>query len=220
MKKLFLTLFITLTLTATASAEWKIGDFTDKFGDEIGEHFIYQNGIGLFSNSATINSDCSTSIIVSDKYIQIKILEYFNNPVLLYNSATLYLKNSKGEKLNIDVAEHGVIDSPDNMIDFLKDAIGKVKCVIVNEHNFTWNFSIDATMFAKTFKTIYPKYTSKFEDFINRVTNLKIGKRAYFEYDTMKYRTYSLQVINWLQSHNDKFDWEYPSSGIYVTRIK
>jgi len=56
MKQLFL--FASMMLSVTAYSQWKTDTYVDDFGEETGEEFQYFHADGIFSNSATTNSDC------------------------------------------------------------------------------------------------------------------------------------------------------------------
>jgi len=53
-----LILFASMMLTFTTLAQWETEHYVDDFGDETQETFYYFDVVGVFSNSATTNSDC------------------------------------------------------------------------------------------------------------------------------------------------------------------
>ena len=65
--------------------DWKIGDYVDDFGDPTGEHYVYQNIIGSFSNSATSNSSLKVFVKVyrfQDRiHVDFKYDEYCNGTI-------------------------------------------------------------------------------------------------------------------------------------------
>ena len=47
-----------MMLTLTTLAQWETEYYVDDFGEPTGESFQYFDVVGVFSNSATTNSDC------------------------------------------------------------------------------------------------------------------------------------------------------------------
>lgn len=64
MKKLILLLFI-LKFSAINS-QWKVGHYTDEFGDKIEATYKYLNAFGTFSNSAVQNEKLMCELKISD----------------------------------------------------------------------------------------------------------------------------------------------------------
>jgi hypothetical protein len=56
MKQLFLS--IALAMTGVSYAQWNTEYYVDEFGEKTNETFYYFDAVGVFSNSATTNSDC------------------------------------------------------------------------------------------------------------------------------------------------------------------
>ena len=56
MKQLFLS--IALAMTGVSYAQWNTEYYVDEFGEKTNETFYYFDVVGVFSNSATTNSDC------------------------------------------------------------------------------------------------------------------------------------------------------------------
>jgi len=56
MKQLFLS--IALAMTGVSYAQWNTEYYVDDFGDKTNETFEYFDVVGVFTNSATTNSDC------------------------------------------------------------------------------------------------------------------------------------------------------------------
>lgn len=56
MKQLFLS--IALAMTGVSYAQWNTDYYVDDFGDKTNETFYYFDVVGVFTNSATTNSDC------------------------------------------------------------------------------------------------------------------------------------------------------------------
>ena len=57
MKQLFLS--IALAMTVVSYAQWETEYYVDDFGEPTGEAFEYFDVVGVFSNSATTNSECA-----------------------------------------------------------------------------------------------------------------------------------------------------------------
>jgi hypothetical protein len=56
MKQLFLS--IALAMTGVSYAQWNTEYYVDEFGEKTNETFEYFDVVGVFTNSATTNSDC------------------------------------------------------------------------------------------------------------------------------------------------------------------
>lgn len=121
MKKLIVFALL-ITLLSPLSAEWKIGQIVDDFGDTTGEEFAYLIvEDGLFSNSATKNSPSKVRIVakfIDAAFPQILFIieahDYgWDNPVndfFTTSSSLLQFKNEKGTviKFNGNNSKYGV----------------------------------------------------------------------------------------------------------------
>jgi len=106
MKQLFLV--ASLMLSVSSYAQWEMGEYVDEFGSKTGETYLYQTCLGIFSNSATINSKCLYDIehMVSSKLIGITIYPYGRNvPESWYDDTfqTAKIKKPSGDIVSIEV---------------------------------------------------------------------------------------------------------------------
>ena len=90
-----------------------MGFYVDEFGEPTKDGYISNSSYiqGLFSNTATQDSDLNVKFLISDKNdISIQLYEYAgNNPVKAY-SATSYLvliQDSNGERLKLRATNYG-----------------------------------------------------------------------------------------------------------------
>lgn len=65
-----------------SSCIWKTGIYVNEFDEPTGEKYAYSETNGVFSNSATTNSDLRVRILVDKKSVRINLFEYgANHPV-------------------------------------------------------------------------------------------------------------------------------------------
>ena len=78
---------------------WQSGEFVDEYGDPMGEGYIKTHTKGVFSNSATANSICGVTMLVSeDSRVGLFLYNYgWGNAK--YFSGKIQMKNAAGEKL-------------------------------------------------------------------------------------------------------------------------
>lgn len=121
MKKLIVFIFL-ITLLSPLSAEWKIGQIVDDFGDTTGDEFAYFIvEDGLFSNSATKNSTSKVRIVakfIDNVFPQILFIfephDYgWDNPINDFytnSKSLLQFKNEKGSviKFNEENSKYGI----------------------------------------------------------------------------------------------------------------
>ena len=62
-----------------AQTHWSIGFYVDKFDEPTGEKYVWGHTNGVFSNSATTNSDLYVTFIIDKKNVSIKLYEYGRN---------------------------------------------------------------------------------------------------------------------------------------------
>lgn len=80
----------------TGTGSWQIGAYTDEFGQKTNEKFLFLEGAGVFSNSATTNSRLLAAIYVdSDDVVSILLVEYGSSivkPQILMKSTLRIIK--------------------------------------------------------------------------------------------------------------------------------
>lgn len=146
---------------------WKIGEYSDQFGDPTGEKFISTNTIGNFSNSATSNSDLWVKIIIEKSIAGLFLHQYSpsDQAEKFIGNGKMFLKNEKGEKIEILIGGHwnqnGGIRIENNnftkLISFLKKSPGEIIVVVHNEYSSIYNFSIKGDGFNDEFKLLSKK---------------------------------------------------------------
>lgn len=129
MKQLILCASMMLTLTTLA--QWETEYYVDDFGEPTGETFEYFDVVGVFSNSATTNSECAF-IVKHDKG------ESYSVSIYPYNGSrreswinstyqTVMLKTPSGEIKDIKsfCYKKGIVLFSDDEYPIFKDAIAK-----------------------------------------------------------------------------------------------
>ena len=62
-----------------AQTHWSIGFYVDEFDKPTGEKYVWGHTNGVFSNSATTNSDLYVTFIIDKKNVSIKLYKYGRN---------------------------------------------------------------------------------------------------------------------------------------------
>lgn len=65
----------------TGTGAWELKRFSDAFGDETGAKYLVLMGEGVFSNSATMNSDLRVVFFVDKDDFSFRLFEYGHSPV-------------------------------------------------------------------------------------------------------------------------------------------
>ena len=82
----------------TGTGSWQIGAYTDEFGQKTNEKFLFLEGAGVFSNSATTNSRLLAAIYVdSDDVVSILLVEYGSSIVKTSDTYEVHVKDNKGK---------------------------------------------------------------------------------------------------------------------------
>lgn len=152
------------TAKALANKPWQIDIFNDEFGDPTSEKYLRTIVSGVFSNSATSNSELHVKVLVTKTDIGIFLHEYAtsNPPQVFIGIGTIKMKNSANEIIDVqssgDWNQNGGIKISNanftKFIDFLKKSEGDIKVVIHDEYNSEYNFNIDVTSFKEEFKLL------------------------------------------------------------------
>ena len=140
---------------------WKIGYYVDDFGERTGESYVHTETLGVFSNSATTNSNLGVSIIVNKSRIIIQFYEYARNHLTKDTGFLSFkAKRSDGKTMefetlneqgnNIVYGDKKLQDNPktvQELIDFL-DAGGEVMFVAKNS-NSEYKFKLTDTSYLR-----------------------------------------------------------------------
>jgi hypothetical protein len=112
-KLLFITLLLSLNLTSYA--QWETYEYVDDFGDATGDTFEYFQTTGLFSNSATTNSECGFLVKHDEgESYSISIYPYNRNTKERWTKGTfqnVLIKTPSGEveEINTFASKTGVL---------------------------------------------------------------------------------------------------------------
>lgn len=161
---MFWTMIAALLLPVVASADsgdsWKIGNYTDEFGDDTGEGYAYIELDGTFSNSATSKSELAAGIIADAQYIFFNLLEYGSHTPTSYVNDGIYTINVKDGDGFVHSFIGGIVEGTGRILldtrsnkemRIILDAGGVIKFSISNggsKYNFTIN---NATNFYEQF---------------------------------------------------------------------
>ena len=96
----------------TGTGSWKFGQYLDEFGEETNNSYIYVNGKGYFSNSATTGSRASACLIYDSKGIHLMFIEYDDHIVKGEGDFDVRVKDSDG-----DVSTYSFYNSESGRID-------------------------------------------------------------------------------------------------------
>jgi hypothetical protein len=148
----------------TKAETWKLGTFSDEFGDPTSKKFIKTYLSGIFSNSATSNTPLYVEVLVTKTNIGIFLHEYgaSNPPQTFIGLGKVKMKNSANEIIEVnsngDWNQNGGIKISDidckKFISFLNKSVGEIKVVIHDEYNSEYVFNIDVTGFKEEFKLL------------------------------------------------------------------
>ena len=156
MKQLFLS--IALAMTGVSYAQWNTEYYVDEFGEKTNETFYYFDAVGVFSNSATTNSDCGFFVKRDDDEgsYTISIYPYNRDSRESWTSSTfqdIKLKKPSGdvETLSGFCYKKGQVLFSEEDYPILKDAIsqsGEYTFLLkydgkYSESSYKFNFTID-----------------------------------------------------------------------------
>lgn len=85
----------------TGTGSWQIGTFRDEFGEKTKKSFLYIQGSGIFSNSATTNSRLSVCMYVFGNEVNFLLGEYGTNVVKTSGVYDVHAKDTKGQVYSI-----------------------------------------------------------------------------------------------------------------------
>lgn len=81
----------------TGTGEWELKHYSDSFGEETNDKYLVLMGNGVFSNSATSNSNLKVVFFIDDDNFSFRLFEYGSSPVK-DDDASYYtrIKDSEG----------------------------------------------------------------------------------------------------------------------------
>lgn len=92
----------------TGTGSWELKSYSDSFGDETDDRYLTLLGNGVFSNSATLNSDLKALLFVDGNSFSFRLIEYGFSPVkdddAPYNTQ---IKDSEGKVHNFTLWNSG-----------------------------------------------------------------------------------------------------------------
>jgi hypothetical protein len=149
-----LVLVLVLLVAVTVNAQWNDGEYVDEFGDGTGETYQYQLVVGVFSNSATTNSECQYVMRIPD-----------GEPMLLID---IYpYGNSSKENFIESTYQQGKLKSPTGVVTEHKVFVSKKGSFYFSKNNFDrWQeATLDAGeyTFACTVKSTYSESSYRFK---------------------------------------------------------
>jgi len=146
---------------------WKLGTFSDNFGDKTNEKYIETQVDGSFSNSATSDSYLFAEVLLKKNGAGIFLHEYNKSGASekFIGNAQVQMKNSDGKKLVINTSkewnhsggiliENFISNEFSNFKSFIKNSKGEIKVVIFDDYSSVYQFTIDATGFAEEFSKL------------------------------------------------------------------
>lgn len=82
----------------TGTGGWDLKSYKDEFGEESSDKYLVLTGTGVFSNSATTNSEMTAFLFVDKDYdFSFKLIEYNSMVVKSRDSYEFRIKDSEGE---------------------------------------------------------------------------------------------------------------------------
>lgn len=98
MKKLVLIIAMVLAFTSLSNAQWETRSYVDDFGDPTGSSYKALDADGVFSNSATKNSEAAYVFVDGGSSLAIYVLEYGKYPATAsdHTFETIKIKTPSG----------------------------------------------------------------------------------------------------------------------------
>ena len=151
-------------MTPDDKNNWEIGNYVDSYGIDTDSMFVQTRFIGLFSNTATLKSECSGIFRINDdREVEILIYEYGTHLASGFGIDDIYnftlWDSTTGEVLVKSSAWLGDnrfhVENTQNVI----NAIATHESVLCRLHGgkyttSTYSFSFDASGFASDYQTI------------------------------------------------------------------
>ena len=195
MKKKYLIIIALFISAISYSQNWKVGSYTDSFGDKSGRKFIYRTEYGKFSNSATQNSRLMVVFYSSknktEPNISIKLYEYNKSLVTNNGGYNLSIKDDKGNVHEFHLINYnGEIISSYSDIE-LHNLIKRNKTLkfYIEEHTSsyssypsTYSFTLNCSGYTKM-HTTHIGYVDKYYktgDFFEGLTKVRLNNKYGF----------------------------------------
>lgn len=145
---------------------FQISDIEDNFGDKTGEKMISGTFIGVFSNSATINSECYFSLIYSHGQFKVVIFEYAKYIKTGTDDYTFEFKDDTGNKYKVkarattDKSTWLIVDSNNKTSQEFLRALRTSKNINVYMENVSrkverYSFEVDTKNFNELYNEFY-----------------------------------------------------------------
>ena len=164
MRKLFyliMLISILMSTTPVFAGHWFAHPFKDDFGDPTIKQYIKYDSNGSFRNYVTDSEKCWVKTKVSESgQVAFFIREYSSKyTVVQFDDGTIKMKNTAGEIIRVEATLSGRGIGvggyeAEAIISFLKDAIGKVKVVILDQSHSRYRFDINANGFTASYNWI------------------------------------------------------------------
>lgn len=147
----------------TGTGAWQLKSYKDEFGEEGSNKYLVLTGRGVFSNSATTNSNMTAFLFIDNDSFSFKLVEYNSSVVKSDDSYSFRIKDSTGEvydMLLFNSYSSGQIGSYLNLYDKTMKTIlenGGVITVSVTENTRygtpdTYLFKMDVTGYEEAMK--------------------------------------------------------------------
>lgn len=145
---------LTIEQNISGLGNWNIANYVDEFNEKTDKQYIVLNpAIGIFSNSATTNSELKVILLADTGHVEIRLYEYGgNHPAQLDGNVYFKIKEANGDIHEIKTFEGFTFNRGsdwDNKSDSLFRAIlsrgGEIKfSAILNEYGneSSYNFTI------------------------------------------------------------------------------
>jgi hypothetical protein len=148
-------ILISLTLSLMLNAQWETNYYVDDFGEKTNEKYLYQDVLGTFSNSVTVNSLCSFTLIDNvgiEPTFEVRIFPYNRNVREIWIKSSF--QKCKIKKPNGDIVELKVFAFKKGVLYFQKEDYAKLKEVMGDsgEYAFYCNVKSDFSESSYNFK--------------------------------------------------------------------
>lgn len=143
----------------TGTGAWELKRYSDSFGDETNDKYLVLMGDGVFSNSATSNSDLKVVFFIDEDSFSFRLFEYGSSPVKDDDAAYVTrIKDSEGNVHDFrlyNAGQSGQIgaygkDSYDEIVDILNKG-GEIT-VLMSYNNYSqsdYRFKLNVDGFNK-----------------------------------------------------------------------
>ncbi|MFR9496233.1 MAG: hypothetical protein SNG69_02210 [Rikenellaceae bacterium] len=92
----------------TKTGNWELKNYSDSFGEKTDDNYLILMGKGVFSNSATLNSNLTAILFVDNDSYSFRLFEYGSSPVKDDDASYVTLiKDSEGVIHSMDLTNSG-----------------------------------------------------------------------------------------------------------------